>query len=322
MFRMKPSYTKDISDIFMEHIAPVIQRKCSAWAKNEEEYTACRRYVTRYIISHYFTPDRKTLTEIEGTTGVFIDPDGLPSPVRNDELANEAERYISDCNNESDERKRLVCRIQRYTNAMRAMLIGGFVGSAVPEDSPYYLKPKSKKAGTKPTFEAGERRIYELAVRVGGDIKNLCTQFADEASKEPVVEFKKGVAEVTKPSQPNPQARRIAYFYCRVTNVFRSLPRNLPRRLEVQLTREAIDTGLQNVAHEVENETKQWLEEAKQDFMNEVATKFQYLQMSNATETPIPYIQLRLTRRAVTSTIGNAIAKRAGAKLAQSGSSS
>lgn len=293
--RMKPMYTKSISDVFMETVAPVIQQKCKAWARDEDEYIACRRYITRRIVTKYFPYDRKTVEEIERQTGVSLSIGDLPESVRNKDTVDKARDYITkECGAIQDKRKQFACMVDKYTTAMRAVLAGGFVGSAEPTDSPYYLPPKRKTKRGEIKMEPGEKEVFEAAINIGQDIKKKCEQFANEQAKNSTEDVKK-----------------IAYTYCRLTTVNRSLAQNIPRGIEIKQKRLAKEVGLTDTYKQVEDETKTLLEGASKMYKDEMKDRVMLLKNAQATDEPIPYIATKIARRAVTSTIGNAIAKRA-----------
>ncbi len=131
---------------------------------------------------------------------------------------------------------------------------------------------------------------------VGTYIKDKCKDFADrEAEKE--------------------EDKKVAYFYCRLTNTFRATGANMPRSLTVKEVTLAKETKLTDVLREVEKEVVKDMSEVQKLYLDEVKARVEYLKRANATKAPIPYIATKVARRAVTSTIGNAIAKRAGMEI-------
>ena len=301
--RQKPVVTREISHIFTERIAPVIQKKCMAWAKNKPEYDACRRYVVRRIVDNFFSLTRRDIAYLEGQAGVTISWETLPRPVEDEEVKKASNDYIKECDNAKTDRAKLACLIERYTNASRVFIIGAFYGSAVAKDSPYYMKPKvERKKPEKIPIEASEVKMFDAAIKAGNGIRELCKGFADEEVR-----------------LDNEDARKPAYFYCRVATVFRSLPYSLPRRRELQIAELAKKEGLSNVYKEVVQETQEDIKTAQSMYKEELVDRLTNLKGIGATKTPIPYIAVRIARRAVTSTIGNAIAKKAPYPLQPSG---
>ena len=288
IFREKPEYTKEISDVMEKKVAPVIDKKCKAWATNEDEYKACRRFLTRGIIDRFFSLDRKTISEISKQAKVDLSEDDLPSPVDNDQTGKDVEEYIRNKCGDAKGKSGFACLVNNYTNVMRAIITGMFVGSKEEEKSPYYLKPKSKPG--KIRISNDEYKIFQDAIETGKVIKETCENFAEKHLELD-------------------DDRKIAYTYCRITNVFRSLPGNLPRRLEVKQASMARKLGLIKALREVIKETQSDLTSAREAFMKEELTRMSYLKDNMATKPPIPYITARIAKRAVTSTIGNAIAK-------------
>ena len=289
--RMKPLYTKDVSEIMMEKVAPAIERKCRVWATNEEEFTACRRYMVRRLVNQYFSMTRQLRENLEKQFNVEIDTDGLPTPSVSEKVRQDSRDYIQrKCGGITDRRQRLTCLINTYNTVSKSVIIGEFVGSLENQNSEYYMPPKSK-SGTKPRFEKDEKELFEDAIGVGNEIKKNCEEFADNSAEKE-------------------SDKKIAYTYCRLTQVFRSLPYNIPRRAELTISRLAKEEGLSTLYQELENETKNDLNQARQYFEEEMKSRMSYLDKANATEPPIPFITLRIVKRAMTSTIGNAIAKR------------
>ncbi|MEM4048854.1 MAG: hypothetical protein QW750_06205 [Zestosphaera sp.] len=212
--KLDKTVTSGLYTLVKERIAPIVDEKCKAWAKSDEEYKACKKEVSKMLygkISHPFSDKAYRPSRLRSLYSVLSkNVGGKPSQIGAD--ANVLVKQMRNVMTNELVGKSLAEQINYQEDLARLALLNMFYGSKGP---PEVETPPVRKATAKNLPDVPE--LTTLSRALGNLIERKCLWFVN-------LKNKKGVPVSGKDEKKN------LYYACRFLNVFNALGASLPHK--------------------------------------------------------------------------------------------